>query len=408
MAVGKRSSKMKHKYICSMDDKEIVLLSIITMNGGILSEIQLKRIYMEKFTLWELQATEKMLSAKGLLVKNIEAKNGSTDYVIPNELIDSLHRAFSVKGIKPHRKKTWGSPQTPFGEYSILRSIWRTDTILGVNLMGSPRPQMVSNSSVKKVEEALEVDWEKATHLVDLLKHLSESQFIRENGYKNWRDVLNDPCTFVKEVYSISYDMIREGGELGPEDVGKDNIDFLFEELSDLKFGHWYLLEDFVSNTRATLFSANQPFRWIHFDIERIWFILDSKLKILGVTETLKDGDGNRYIMLTALGAYCLGEIPEAKFLKKMAARRGKLLVHPNFEVTLVARETNPKKLLELAMFTEPVKLDTMSVFRITRDSVKQGKRLGLTTSEMIEFLRENSKGKIPQNVEYSIGDWGR
>ena len=86
MAVGKKLSKIKDKYISTMDDKEIGLLSIITMSGGILSEIQLKRIYLEKFTLWELQATEKQLSDKGLLVKRLATGNEILDYVIPDDV----------------------------------------------------------------------------------------------------------------------------------------------------------------------------------------------------------------------------------------------------------------------------------------------------------------------------------
>ncbi len=407
MARGKKSSKKKDRFISSLDDKEESLLSIILMNRGIISETKLKRIYLEKYTFWELQATEKQLLEKGLLLKKTEVKTNTLDYMIPHEFVGPLLKTFSSKGLRPDKKKLEDVPKIPYGEYSILRYLWQTDAIIRGNLFG-PKPSGGNlGLSVRKVEEALGIDWENAIYLVDLLKGLSEFTFLRENEYKKWGKVLDNPYTFVKETFKISYDMMREGNELGRDDFGKDNVDFFFDELRALKTGQWYVFGDFISNARTTLFSANQPFRWIHFDEERVWLMLDSKLKMLGVVETFQEGNRDRYLRLTALGGYCLGEIPEGKFLKKMAVRRGKLLVHPNFEVTLVARELNPKILLELAMISEPIKLDTMSVFRISRESVRKGKQLGLTTTEMIEFLKENSKGEVPQNVEYSVGDWG-
>ena len=67
----------------------------------------------------------------------------------------------------------------------------------------------------------------------------------------------------------------------------------------------------------------------------------------------------------------------------------------------------DPSVLLNVAMFTEPVNLDTATVLRITKGSVVEGMNLGLETGEMIALLKNNSRGEIPQNVEYSITDWG-
>ena len=138
-----------------------------------------------------------------------------------------------------------------------------------------------------------------------------------------------------------------------------------------------------------------------------MWELLSEKVKILGVVDTARNNDGQRALRLTSLGALCLGKMSSRQYLEDGSARTGRLIVHPNFEITLVSKEVKPSVLLKLAMFTEPVNLDTATVLRITRGSVAEGKKLGLETGEMVALLEENSRGEIPQNVEYSITDWG-
>jgi hypothetical protein len=204
----------------------------------------------------------------------------------------------------------------------------------------------------------------------------------------------------------VYYDL-RDSTKLGREDVGLDNVDFLIDELSSLPVGDWFSLDVFVDNTKNTLFSANQPNRWIHFNEAVIWNILNNEFKLVEVVKTAEDNRKKRYFSPTILGGFCFDVISEDEFRRLLSLRKGKLLVHPNFEVTLVSKELNPKVILELLMFSSIVKVDTMSVFKISRESIDVGKKRGISTSRMVEFLRENSKEGLPQNVEYSILDWG-
>ena len=51
--------KQSDKIIPVQGDKERALISLILMNGGKISETKLKRIYLEKFTYWEMQRTDR-------------------------------------------------------------------------------------------------------------------------------------------------------------------------------------------------------------------------------------------------------------------------------------------------------------------------------------------------------------
>jgi len=407
-AIG--TSKNQKKIISTLEGMERAFLSIILMNKGKIPGTKLKRIYLEKHSFWEMQRTEKKLIGKGLLEKKGGTGGGETiEYEVPEKHIDILSKSFSPKtSYSTNKEQPEQISMAPCGEYSILWYLWQIDSIIDYNLLSSKPLVRIHGASLKKAEELLGVEREDIRFLIEILKGLSTTKFITKNNYKKWSAMINSSHKVTREIFKIALDAFRESNELGRDDLGKDNLDFFLEELAGLKFGQWYSLEAFVSNARSTLFKCYQPFRWIHFDEDSVWNIINHKLKMLGVVETALNKDKEKFFMPTILGGQFLGKISEKKLVNILSSRKGKFMVHPNFEVTVVSKELNPKTLLELAMFSHPIILDTMSVFRISRESVNEGLRLGLTTEEMTSFLKENSKGEIPQNVEYSILDWGK
>ena len=403
-----KPQKRCEEIVSSLKDEEKAFISIILMNSGGISGSRLKRIYLEKYTFWEMQNTEKKLSEKGLLEKigGDEGKE-ALQYTIPEEFQVTFSKAFASK-------PRWFSPKeflqpmslSPCGDYSILWYLMRLDVIIDYGMFDSKTQETIRGAYEKRVEELLGINRGSVRFLIDILKGLTTNTFFLENGYDKWSDLLNSPHEVMKVIFKMMFDALREGDKLGRDDIGKDNIEFFFEELTALKTERWYSLSDFVKNARSTQFSCKQPYRWIHFNEDGIWDLMNTKLKMLDIVEIARNKDQKKFFRSTILGGFLLHKISEKKIIKMMTSRKGKIMVHPNFEVTLVFKEVNPKVLLELAMFSRPSKLDTMSVFKISKGSVNEGIRLGLTTNEMISFLRENCKGKVPQNVEYSINDW--
>jgi hypothetical protein len=379
------------------------------MNKGSISETKLKRAYLDKYTFWEMQSTEKKLSEFGLFEK-IGAKTSGEefDYTVPKKYANVLTKTFLSRGIKP-QKKAMFEPGFGLccGEFSFIWYLMKLDSFRGHSILSGKSGVNGKEFIERNIHESLGVDEDSIGFLKSVLQGLSSTSFLKDKRIKKWSDVLGSPHEMVERSVRITKDMLAEGTELGREDVGKDNMDFLFDELASLKIDSVYSLKSFIANARSTLFSVNQPYRWVHFTEENVWRILSEKLMLLGIVECASLNKENRLFRLTPTGGFCLGKISEKKLLKKHSARVGKFMVHPNFEVTLVSKELHSKTNLELAMFSEPVKLDTVSVFKITRDSVSQGLSYGLTTEDMTSFLSENSKGEVPQNVEYSIKDWG-
>ena len=409
MAICTKNSRKQDDIVSKLDDKERAFLSIIMINNGTIPGPKLKRIFLERYTYWVMQSTEKRLLEKGLLLKKSGQKSGEAlEYAVPREFRDRLMNSFISRSFFTSNEKQIESiSMSCCEEYSILWYLWQMDSTFGNNFLRTESQETFHKTSERKVEELFGIERESVRFLICLLKGLSNSSYFTKKRYKKWSDILNSPHKVVKEIFNVSFDLLREGSELGREEVGKDNIEFLFEELASLKNERWYSLNGFVSNARSTLFKCNQPYRWIHFNEQKVWNIMHKKLKMVGIVETASSKSGDKFFLTTVMGGYCFNKISEKKMLKMLSTREGKFIVHPNFEITMVSKELDPKTLLELAMFSYPIKLDTVSVFTISRNSVSQGVHLGLTTGEMTSFLKANSKGKIPQNVEYSITDWG-
>jgi hypothetical protein len=401
------AARANDRDLVALNEKEKALLAITAMNKGTIPEIRLKRIYLERFSFWELQHTEENLIEKGLLEKSPLKEGRDFEYVIPRENLPALTKFLAPKKILPSNDEHM-NPRTPVccTDYSVLWYLWKLDIAMG-GLLLPKKPKRDSLAAERAMGEYLGLDRAGLRFIKQIAAILSNSAFWIYDGYGKWCSVLASPHTLVREIFALARDTLRAGGELGPEDVGFDNMDLLFDELGRLSVGEWYSFHDLAIHARGLLFSANQPFRWIHFEEEHVWELLSQIIRILGVVETASNSDGERAVRLTSIGSFCLGRHSAEEFLKVSSARTGQLIVHPNFEVTLVSREMNPSVLLKLAMFTEPVNLDTATVLRITRGSVVEGMNLGLVTEEMIALLKNNSRGEVPQNVEYSITDWG-
>jgi hypothetical protein len=410
MAMSSRNRKQIDSVISNLEDREKAFLSIILMNGNRIPSIKFKRVFLDKYSFWGLQRTEKKLIGKGLIMKNDGKKeHEEPGYEVPGEFAEIITESFSSLPSKSREiEDLIPSIIAPCMEYSILWYLWRLDTEFGLSLLGSKKKKRTSRIAQKKVEELLGMGKKESQFLIWIAKEFPTIKSVSKGKYINWNYILNSPSQLIKDLFKLTYDQLREENELGTEDVGKDNMEFFFDELMAVEPGVWHPVDTFVAQAQNTLFLSNQPFRWIHFDSENVWDIMNLNLRILGIVETTMDEKNQRFFRITNLGSFCLKRIEEEELESETEARKGKLMVHSNFEVTLVASEIQPRVLLELVMFSTPTKLDTMSLFRITKETVRVGIDLGLTPSEMISFLKDNCKGEIPQNVEYSIEDWGR
>lgn len=116
---------------------------------------------------------------------------------------------------------------------------------------------------------------------------------------------------------------------------------------------------------------------------------------------------GNRLvaIRLTPLGAHLLADAPLPEDIEPTG---GRLIVQPTFEV-LAYPPVSETHLALLDRVAERAQLDQVAVYRLTREALYQAhEQHGLSVAEVIAALERESGTELPQNVAYSLHEWGR
>jgi hypothetical protein len=368
------TQKQFNNRINRLNEKEKTLLAIIQMNHGEIPATRLKRIYLEKNTLWDLENAKSHLTEMGFLGRRDNDGTTQSKYHIVEDVRERVASIFSHQDSESaiDLEPVLGY-DTCCSEYTLLWYLIQVDRLTNLNAFGR-RKGKNSGRSIQRLQDNLQMNEGEARYIIKVFNGLLNAKILKKSSIRKWADILESPHELLKKVYTMEYYELRDGNSLGREDFGKDNIDFLLEEIEVMDVGSWTSLNAFTTNSRSTLFSANQPFRWIHFESEALWSIL---------------------------------KISKKEFRDSLQKRKGRFIVHSNFEITLISREFHPKVLLELSMFSDPVILDTMSVFKMSKDSIIRGMGFGLSRDRIIGFLDEHNRTDIPQNVEYSVVDWG-
>ncbi len=115
--------------------------------------------------------------------------------------------------------------------------------------------------------------------------------------------------------------------------------------------------------------------------------------------------------MLTDLGSAVLSE--EAKpaahpLVSPLSNGNGhrSLVLQPNFELLLL--HPDMPTLYSLLPFAQVNQVNLVSRLTLTRTSVLRGLEAGVTLEKMLQVLGESSQKEVPQNVAYTLGDWGK
>ena len=79
-----------------------------------------------------------------------------------------------------------------------------------------------------------------------------------------------------------------------------------------------------------------------------------------------------------------------------------KFIIESNYEV-IAEPYTRPDILFKLALIAEPLTIQTISIFKITKESIYRSFAYGIKKEDILTFLTEHSRHQIPQNVVEGI-----
>lgn len=198
--------------------------------------------------------------------------------------------------------------------------------------------------------------------------------------------------------------------------------------------GKWYTLESLLqtirerdpmllrSQSRYSSYSNSNQIRrsilanWEQGDGQLIAGMLSSSLYEMGMVNTGYQADpslngvldgarGNVHaFQLTNLASSVFGAI-QADIPEEKEGQRT-LIVQPNFELLLLQNDF--RTLYQLLPFARVDQIDMVSRLTLTQESVRRGVEAGWNVERSLQVLREHSQKELPQNVLYTMQDWGR
>jgi hypothetical protein len=175
-------------------------------------------------------------------------------------------------------------------------------------------------------------------------------------------------------------------------------------------------LDDFVSLARST-----HPNLFINHDDDRSWRnVYYRGIRLVGAREDV-ERDGNwEHVEGAVIALVCelplsrLGWIDydaRARALRPAAAEDEphafEIVVQPNFEVVALGDRPDAATLWKLARFSTPQPEGRVRKYVLERKPFSDALGRGSTAAELTEFLAGLSRSPLPQNVRFSLKDWG-
>ena len=137
------------------------------------------------------------------------------------------------------------------------------------------------------------------------------------------------------------------------------------------------------------------------------WNLLDwvkRRLYPLGLVDIgLRDGRPVA-MRLSSLGA----EVLATESASKGNQVASSLLVNPDYEIVLFPGDDEHQAVYEIDRFARRLKSDHVHQFVLQPETVRSGLQEGLTVAEIVQSLNDRARAPVPQNVLYSLEEWGR
>lgn len=242
-------------------------------------------------------------------------------------------------------------------------------------------------------------------------------QLWRDPAVRFWNDLPG--ANYQPPFYGFSYYIDIKAARAGL-------LDYLIKQCEP---GQWYALEPFLQDIKLrrplllreqSRYPAYNNARnrnevlasWDSTDGEMITGILASSLHEFGLIttgyQTANAGQDEweqrnpTAFQFTELAAEVLWkQQPET-----LPAAARPLIVQPNFELILL--QPDYRTLYTLLPFARVNQVEMVSQLSLTQESVRHGVEAGMSIESIIQTLKDLSQKDLPQNVLYSLQDWGR
>ncbi|MHA2380147.1 MAG: helicase-associated domain-containing protein [Candidatus Thorarchaeota archaeon] len=406
LAEKMRDEAVRERVFGTFTDRERDLLGMLTLNRGALSHDKLKP-FRKIYSYGQLNQTERDLRKKGVIIRRTMARltefgREVAEFKVLDFFMPHFVELFSTKP-EPSR-------ELPKKAKTIIdeRDTLLIDMLLLVSYVAKHEVRMTSAWEFPKREmdhtmSAMSKPTEERFELVQKMARKSGAYGIVEED----RVVPGK----VASLFSGGQDVVSRRmllSALGrtraiwatPDQPTEYTMNLGICRLRESDQEEWISVEEMRNWIRSELFLDSQPLKWVQVDVDRVRLALETPI-LLGLVEGAYRGKNLIAVKLTQIGERVLNESAE-----EGSGASETFFVSPNFELTTFTSEMDYYKLYQLMLFTEPIKTDVVSTFKITDKSIFQASEVGLRESHILEFLKEESSKPVPRNVVRSIKDW--
>ncbi len=396
----------RKRVFATFTPSELDLLGMLSLNGGAMSYDRLKP-YRKIYSYGQLNQTERDLRKKGIIIRRVMSR--LTEYgreVAEFKIID-----YFLPYLEAHfSKKPDTGRYNPEDADTIVdeRDSLLVDILLLVSYLAKNEVTMTSSWEFPKrdMEDIIKPMSESTEERFDLVQKIAR----KAGAYAIIEEDRVVPAK-VRALFSGKQDNASRRillASLGrtraiwatPDQPTEYTLNLIICRLRDSSTEQWISISELRQWIRSELFVDKQPLKWIQVDEERVTLALETPV-LLGLVQAAYHGGDLAAIRLTKVGSSVLrGHTLE------LTEGHETFIVQPNFELTVFTSEMNYAKLYELMLFTEQVKTDVVSTFKITERSIFHSIEIGMREKEIVGFLETESTKPVPNNVIRSIRDW--
>ncbi len=422
----RHKERIKH-VIASLSEREKLILGVFSINSWSIeasylyeygieeSELGLcpYNVFSYDFSYYPRRSELKPKGLLGLLLlvrKRKYSSHGPIVYIVPSEFRDAIKAEFAARPSIEEMYVGDGDTRITIRDrryegYTLLNDLFTLLSLAATGIQLTPARAEIPKRTAEKIQEMLTV---KSRDRLDSLIRLAYDLNLVTERIQNGKPVL----------------MVREEAEkflmLSREERVRLILDALtryynraeraiLHELKALEPDVWYDHATFYKMMRNLLLLRDEDrIDWL---FEHPISIARSRvfkhLRQLGLLEEgkLYGGDSEAPREVFCLKPPLFGSTTEADRGGDGDGERG-LIVQPNFEV-IALPETSDYALFLLSRFAELKSIDRVRIFMLTRRALLNAMDNGITLAKMIEFLEREAKTEIPQNVLYTLKDWG-
>jgi hypothetical protein len=170
----------------------------------------------------------------------------------------------------------------------------------------------------------------------------------------------------------------------------------------------WIDLKNYIKLQKNDYFEKKEIQSWLEFEDNQLEQLINS-LYFIGILDIKYFGFDHYEQMhsfkVSQFGKHVIEINTENRDTVEMLDKS--FILSPNFEVNVFSKEPDYYTMYRLGKIAKMLRFDTACTFKLEKEFVMRELTNGTKLEEIISFLTQHSKKELPQNVNYSILDWG-